>query len=1049
MSYTQPSVSEEASSDDGTGRVHSGVCLNNAQQSVIAQTLNNAQGVNFGATGGLDGITQSISAGKVDIQGGVKYEKDGSEDSTIHNWLSSLSTLNFEAKQFQNFEIAKKAPGAGQWLLESQTFKDWKNGESRKLWCYGIPCIYIYFDHRDQKKQDSTNLLSSLLTQLIRNQGQITKEVREIYQAAKGSRICPSSDEYLLMLKAQIKSFSRAFIVVDALDECLNDTETSTMDIFLKALHQLPGNTHILFTSRQDISIGQRIKADRELQIVASDDDLRAYFDSQFQSIEHLRRLFSKGVHKDEFFRENVLGAVVVKSQGMFLMAQLHMKSLASKHRLKDFESGVENLPKTPDEVYETALFRIGEQNEFKRGLAINALTWLVFAERALSITELRHALSAQDSDTHLLDGGFEIEELTSACAGLVVVDQGTDSVRLAHSTAEKYLQENRSAIFDDVQSKLAETCLAYLSHVEFTLSKLALHENEVDDCCKKYPFLSYAADHWGNHVASGVRGRVFKLAWAFLSDGQRLKSVIQVMANFRSSKEIDVSGLHIAAYFGLDKLMKKVIELNKGFKLNARTQRDETALHWAAFYRQRTFLKLLIDEGADLNGTDKEGKTALHRAIMNGDVSSVGLLLSSARRVNLKLEDSRGWTSLRWAAAHGHVSIVEMLLGSGAEIDAQDKDGWSALRWAAQRGHQRIVELLIRKHAVLETSSGNDQWTLLSWAAREGQDPLIQLLISKQVNLNATDANGCTALRWAVDYGHAMTAWLLIQARADINKPDMTGYTPLHSAAEKWQETLDRSLIWLLLANHADIHAQTNLGLTALHVASSKGHASVVWLLLENQAAIRAQTKLGWTVLHLASSEGHAGVVGLLLDHQVEINAQTKLGLTALHIASSKGHIRVVRLLLERGANPGQVDNNGRTALHCAVTEDYEAVTQMLIQKVKSLVDARDEEKRTALHVAASAGNLPIVTLLLGSGAEIDVRDREGFTPLHRAVSQQHEDLTLFLLRRGANVNIPNKKRWTILQSAANAGSTTITEAIFRSQRPEATVESDESQTS
>jgi ankyrin repeat protein len=644
------------------------------------------------------------------------------------------------------------------------------------------------------------------------------------------------------------------------------------------------------------------------------------------------------------------------------------MEFLASKYTLEDFEFGIMNLPQTPDEVYRIALLRIREQVEFKRDLAINALTWLVFAERALTIAELRHALAVQ-----LCDKNFVTEDLlTSACAGIVVVDQGTNAVRLAHYTAEEYLRDNKSTIFQDAQSRMAETCLVYLSFKEF--SQVPCSQDELEDRRKRYPFLSYAADHWGDHVSFGVKGSVYKLAWEFLSDGHKLKSAFQVMSNFRFRHEMDVSGLHVAAYFGLDNLVKKAIGLNKGFTVNARTQRGETALHWAAIYRQRQFLKLLIDQGADLNATDIEGRTALHKAIINGDVSSVEFLLSSARRVDLKLEDPQRWTPLRWAAAYGQMRIVEMLLESGAEIDAQDKDGWTALRWAAQRGHKRIVELLIRKGASLEMPS-SDQWTLLRWAAREGREPFIRLLIEKRVNLNATDTNGWTALRWAIGYGHGMTAWLLMQARADINKQDNKGFTPLHSAAERWKESRDKSLIWLLLQNRADINARTRLGLTALHIAASRGHSSVVWLLLEN------------------------------------------------------------------GANPSQVDNNGRTALHCAITEGRKTVAQLLIRKDESLIHATDDEKGTALHVAASGGDLPIVELLLDSGAEINVRDREGYTPLHRAVSQQHEGVVSCLVRRGAKVNIPNKKKWTALHSAVCAGNTTIIETILQSDGVDTTV--------
>lgn len=64
--------------------------------------------------------------------------KDRSEQSTVANWIVSLSTLQFEEKQYQTFQIAAKASGTGEWFLNSQEFTDWRDGGLRNLWCYGI-----------------------------------------------------------------------------------------------------------------------------------------------------------------------------------------------------------------------------------------------------------------------------------------------------------------------------------------------------------------------------------------------------------------------------------------------------------------------------------------------------------------------------------------------------------------------------------------------------------------------------------------------------------------------------------------------------------------------------------------------------------------------------------------------------------------------------------------------------------------------------------------------------------------------------------------------
>lgn len=68
------------------------------------------------------------------IVGGDQYNSYSPDERwTIATWLSDL---NFEEKQ--NDIFAERADGTGEWLLESQTFKAWVEGDSEALWCPGI-----------------------------------------------------------------------------------------------------------------------------------------------------------------------------------------------------------------------------------------------------------------------------------------------------------------------------------------------------------------------------------------------------------------------------------------------------------------------------------------------------------------------------------------------------------------------------------------------------------------------------------------------------------------------------------------------------------------------------------------------------------------------------------------------------------------------------------------------------------------------------------------------------------------------------------------------
>jgi ankyrin repeat protein len=444
------------------------------------------------------------------------------------------------------------------------------------------------------------------------------------------------------------------------------------------------------------------------------------------------------------------------------------------------------------------------------------------------------------------------------------------------------------------------------------------------------------------------------------------------------------------AAMQGDRDAVRALIEQNA--QVNGSQGDGMTALHWAAFKDDVETAKMLLAAGANLKATTRNGAlTPLLLACVNGNPAMIEALLNAGADPNSAKAD--GATALMAAATSGNADALKILIDHGADVNATEKvHGQSALMFASALNRPGAIRMLASRGAVLNTTTRVEK--LEAQKLDDNGNPLPKS--DTTVNGGNTTMGGMTALLFAAREGAIEAIKALVEAGADVNEvcagdkssPLVIAVSNGHYEAGKY------------LVEHG---ANTNLanvdGLTPLYATIDMQYAPVSWA----PNPVTYQEKTSYLELMRA-----------LLDHGADPNAKlarklwfrptshnqqwiSTVGSTSFWRAAQAADVAAMKLLVEHGADPKIPTAGGTTALMVASGLGFAG----------------------NFSQTAPDGWLPAVKYCLELGLDINAADGQGYTALHGAAYVGDNELVKYLVARGAKLDARNKLGWSVTDMA------------------------------
>ena len=437
-----------------------------------------------------------------------------------------ISWLN-RVPYWEDFQqaLARRSPDTGNWLLIKPEYQNWYNktnidNKTSIIWLSGPPgsgktvlsatviehlhhirnqisdhkplVAYFYCSSENRNKTSLIDICASILSQVVAQLEYVPSDMLSAYKSAKayGHSVISLSGEVFSLLQKIVQSLPILYLVIDALDESNDVSEITKM--FSDAAESL-SSLRLMVLSRDLPGIRSRLQDFPlvRLNAMSMKGDIDIY----------LRKALETLVWSDRELKDRIFARLSETADGMFLLANLSMRTLQAATNMKDVIDSLDRIPHELNTFYELILDSVSRELPAGRNLAQKVLLWMCGSTRPLTWPELRCALSWDSARGMVCENLSPFRDaILELCCPLIEYQSDSATFHFAHYSVREYLVkcDNRASAplqfnkfgmaENEIHREMAETMISYLSWDQ-VCEQISLNQ-------ENYPLIQYATEN-------------------------------------------------------------------------------------------------------------------------------------------------------------------------------------------------------------------------------------------------------------------------------------------------------------------------------------------------------------------------------------------------------------------------------------------------------------------------------------------------------------------------------------------------------------------------